>query len=72
MTLLLAVLGAVLCSWTASSEVVPQADFDPQAVRHVHYHHFLNQRQYAFFPHSSSQQLQPGHLSKERISHIRA
>uniref|UniRef100_A0A671TQD7 Zgc:153704 n=1 Tax=Sparus aurata TaxID=8175 RepID=A0A671TQD7_SPAAU len=32
MTLLLTVLGAVLCSWTASSEVVPQADFNPQSM----------------------------------------
>ncbi|XP_070699603.1 lipocalin isoform X1 [Pempheris klunzingeri] len=32
MTLLLAVLGAVLCSMTASSEVVPQADFTAQGM----------------------------------------
>uniref|UniRef100_A0A8D0AD32 Zgc:153704 n=1 Tax=Sander lucioperca TaxID=283035 RepID=A0A8D0AD32_SANLU len=32
MTLLLAVLGAVLCSLTVSSEVVPQADFNIQGM----------------------------------------
>ncbi|XP_018547251.1 lipocalin-like isoform X1 [Lates calcarifer] len=32
MTLLLTVLGAVLCSLTVSSEVMPQADFDAQGM----------------------------------------
>ncbi|XP_042355047.1 lipocalin-like [Plectropomus leopardus] len=32
MTLRLVVLGALLCSWTVSSEVVPQADFNLQGM----------------------------------------
>lgn len=35
MTLLLTVLGAVLCSLMVSSEIVPQADFNSQQVRHT-------------------------------------
>ena len=35
MTLLLTVLGAMLCSLTVSSEVIPQSDFNVQGVGHI-------------------------------------
>lgn len=74
MTLLLTVLGAVLCSLTVSSELVPQADFNLQGVRHITGWNFIMfwfKSQYWFMAHvcilfcnSSSQlsQLQPENL----------
>lgn len=75
MTLLLTVLGAVLCSMTASSEVVPQADFNVQGVRHVtgrtiinfYVSHHIDLWHLCAFCFGACMQLQPEHLMEERI-----